>query len=259
MSGHEIDSEAIRAELAKLSGSVGEISATLRHLERRLDEDPPRHHANTFRAIEALLAVYRELDSRPVLPQVASPDGGWAISAELARLLVEQVHLYEPKVILEFGSGTSTVVLGQIAKSLPGVRVVSIEHDSLWYADTLVALNTQGLHDVELLYAPLTPTQIQGEEFLWYDTRALAGLSDIDFVLVDGPPSHIGPEARYPAGPLLESRCKPGCVWVVDDTVRASEILMIQRWMEQMKLELLFERRWNKKGATVLRTPSETR
>ncbi|MEX1092263.1 MAG: hypothetical protein WEF28_03810, partial [Acidimicrobiia bacterium] len=175
-----------------------EIAATLRKLESKLVEDIPRHHSNTFRAIEALIAVYRELDSRPALPQVASPDGGWAISAELARLLVEQVLLYRPKVIVEFGSGTSTVVLGHIAKRLPDVRVVSIEHDSLWYADTLVALNAQGLHNVELLYAPLTPTQVQGREFVWYDTEALSGLFDIDFVLVDGPPSHIGPEARYP-------------------------------------------------------------
>jgi hypothetical protein len=243
--------------LAELLRSLAEVKNTLRQLERRIDEDIPRQIASNFQAIEALVAVYRVMDSRPALPEFARPGSGWAISPELARLAIEQILVYRPSMIVEFGSGTSTHVFAQIAKDLPGTRIVSFEHDSLWYANTLVELSSQGLDNVDLRYAPLVPTEIQGQEFLWYDKSSMTDLSEIDFVVVDGPPGHVGPEARYPTCPMLESKCAPGCVWIVDDTIREDEKNMVKRWIREFNLELLLEQTWNGKGATVLRTPSE--
>ena len=244
-----------RTELVEISETLKDIMNMLRSLERRVGKDLPKYHASTYQAIESLFAIHRDLDALSSLPPMASPYGGWAISPDLARLIVEQVLLYKPVTIVELGSGVSTILLGHVAKTLPGTRVVSLEHDSLWYANTLVDLQTHRVDNVDLRYAPLTPIEIDSAEYLWYSAEAFEDLTDIDLVLVDGPPGDVGPRARFPAGPVLHSKCRDGCLWIVDDTVREDEQEIVRQWMDSMNLDLLFERVWNSKGATVLRAP----
>ena len=81
-------------------------------------------------------------------------------------------------------------------------------------------------------------------------------MEDVDLILVDGPPGHLGPMARYPAGPMLAAKCNPECLWVVDDIVRASESDMIHRWTSELGLIPLSQKVWHKKGAALLRSPS---
>ncbi len=242
----------VRAELAEISETLAEILDLL----RSLGQDLPKYHASTYQAIESLFAIHREIDSLRTLPQMATPYGGFAISPDLARLIVEQVLLNKPVMIVELGSGASTILLGHVAETLPGTRVVSLEHDPLWYANTLIDLETHRVHNVDLRYAPLTPIEIDSREYLWYSIEALKDLRDIDLVLVDGPPGDVGPKARFPAGPVLHPKCRDGCLWIVDDTVREDEQEVVRHWMDTMKLDLLFERVWRKKGATVLRAPT---
>lgn len=74
-----IDSSAIRAELATLTQSMRENAVNLRHLESKLDGDISRHHANTFRAIEATLAAM-ESPPKGSIPPILDGDAGGRIA-----------------------------------------------------------------------------------------------------------------------------------------------------------------------------------
>jgi hypothetical protein len=49
-------------------------------------------------------------------------------------------------------------------------------------------------------------------------------------MLVDGPPAHIGPNARYPAVPMLFECMASRCVVVLDDAYRQAERRIAAQW-----------------------------
>ena len=76
----------------------------------------------------------------------------------------------------------------------------------------------------------VTGVQIRINELLtypagykWYSPEALIGIKNIDLLVIDGPPSSINPDARYPAIehllPLLSKRATV----VLDDADREDE------------------------------------
>jgi predicted O-methyltransferase YrrM len=156
--------------------------------------------------------------------------GHWAISPTG---LLDVLHLIEqkqPKVVLEIGSGTSTIWMAYALEKLGG-RLVSVDHDPGYAERTRTLLRAHGLDGVaEVRLAALRPLTVHGEEFQWYDTDALADVNDIDLLLVDGPPGATGPIARYPAVPVLLDRLSSTAAVVLDDMVRQDEQEVVRRW-----------------------------
>ena len=244
----------ILARMESLESTLADLRRSLANVERRVEQEVPRLHASTYRAIESLISTYRHLDSDRVLPPLSGPIGGWAISADMALLLAELLRRYRPPVVVELGSGSSTVLLGLLLREMGGTQLVSLEHDPAWYAQTLEDVHAADLGEfVDLRYAPLAPVQLGGTEYEWYSTSALVDLNEIAMVLVDGPPGYLGPHSRYPAGPLLAPRLAQGCLVVVDDFSRAEEQEMVTRWVQETDMTLLEEHTWHGKGAAVLR------
>ncbi len=240
--------------VSALEASVRRMEASLARTGRQLSQESVHLHAGLYRAIESLLAVHRYLDRSSVLPPLADPYSGWAISSDMARLLCELFVQYRPSVIVELGSGSSTALFGHLIRQFGGTRLVAVEHDAVWYAQTLEQLHLIGLTDiVELRYAPLESLEFDTERFRWYSLEALEDVMDIDLVFVDGPPGHIQPLARYPAGPVIAPKCSTGCLFVVDDIVREDEREMVERWSKETQLVPLEEHLWLQKGALVMR------
>jgi hypothetical protein len=95
-------------------------------------------------------------------------------------------------------------------------------------------LRTHGLADVvEVRHAPLAPWDGGAGTQPWYDVRAVEDLDKIGLLLVDGPPATVGDAARYPALPVLLSRCTDDALIVLDDTVRAQESAISDRWLAE--------------------------
>lgn len=173
-----------------------------------------------FKQIEAALSLQTTLK----LPHPLPPTRGWAASPDLLLLLYRLTLEKKPALIVECGSGVSTVVLAKAAATYGG-RVVSLDHDPAYCLATQSELQRQGLSaDVRL--APLVHTD-QGP---WYDLGAVGDLSDIELLFVDGPPAATGPQARFPALPLLVQRCAPTLTVVLDDTARPDEHEIGERW-----------------------------
>ena len=114
-------------------------------------------------------------------------------------------------------------------------RIVALEHDADFAGQTRELLERHGVADrAEVRLAPLAPTGLAGHRAPWYDAAALADLSDIGLVLVDGPPASTGTASRYPLVPLLKDRFAQRCTIVVDDTNRPEDAEVVRRWQDEL-------------------------
>lgn len=158
---------------------------------------------------------------------------GWSAEADFLQLLADHCLQYKPDIIVECGSGASTVLLARCCQLNHHGRVVSLEHEAEYAAATRQAIANQGLQDyAQVLHAPLVPYSLHGENHDWY---SLVGLNaqDVEFVVIDGPPAWQSPLARYPALPLLLDRLAAHCVLMLDDAARPGEQETAQQWAER--------------------------
>jgi predicted O-methyltransferase YrrM len=172
------------------------------------------------------------------------PLGTWAIEADFAELLTVELQK-RPRVVVELGSGVSTLVVAQQLKALGSGRLVSVEHEEEYAASTRHRLERSGLGGaVELIHAPLVAQEFGGQEVEWYDLtpiRAALGDDPIDLLIVDGPPS-ISPLARWPAVAALGQKLRAGGVIMLDDGRAKYERAIARRWpLEQPDLELYWQ------------------
>lgn len=189
-------------------------------------------HLDTQRQVQALL----NLDKLVRIDAAVPPMGGWAASADLLVLCVQSLIEESPRTLVECGSGVSTLMLALAAEQhdLP-TRVVALEHDAQYAQETRQLLARHGMADrAEVRLAPLQPVALSGHDTPWYDAAALDDLKDIGILLVDGPPGATGPQARYPALPLLRDRLSPRCLVVMDDLNRAADLEVAKRWNDEM-------------------------
>jgi predicted O-methyltransferase YrrM len=216
--------EAARAEIESMPKSTKRL---IRELNRTV-------HAE----FEDLMALYRDIGPDQALP----PMHGWAAGPDLARFLYREVVEHGRSSVLECGSGSTTVILAYACRAIGAGRVVALEHDARFAAATRKMLDERGLAKwAEVRDAPLTDVRIGEKTWRWYDP---AGLDEgpFDLVLVDGPPGSTGPEARYPAMPMVFDRLTDDALVVLDDAMRADEQAVGDRWATEFKgfsLEML--------------------
>lgn len=181
------------------------------------------------------------------------PLGLWTASADLLVELVDRFVETRPATVVEGGSGISTVILALAAREHGiATRIVALEHDPDWAESTRRLLARHGVAEyAEVRVAPLGPTSLADHHTPWYDESALADLSEVGLVLVDGPPEGTGPRARYPMVPLLRDRLARTCTILVDDTARPGDADVVDRWRPVLP-DFEFETLRLDKGAAVL-------
>ena len=163
--------------------------------------------------------------------------GGWALTADAAVVLVREIALSRPRIIVEFGSGVSTLLIGRILKEAGHGRLYSLDHDAHWAEQTRRHVRASGLEDyVRVLDAPLTKQRVGDGEYSWYDVPdEVREVDQIDLLVVDGPPQAIDPQGlpRYPALPTFYAQLSPAASVYVDDAGRPRETEMVQRWLRE--------------------------
>lgn len=207
-----------------------------------------------------LMQTYRQLEALQNLYAIGDPDRPipasrvWAASPDLLLFLVGLVERERPKLIVEAGSGLSSLWFGVALRKF-GIdgRVIALEHDEQFAEQTRGHLHRNGLSGlVEVRTAELEPYELDGRTFSWYARKAWDDLEGIDLLFVDGPPTDTGQHARYPAYPLLGERMSPTGVVVLDDMVREDEQQVLARWLEQHP-DLVDERVRLEKHAALVR------
>lgn len=181
--------------------------------------------------------------------------GGWAMDAHLAETIMRLLLQKRPQLVVECGSGSSTLLVASCLKKLGGNRqVISLDHEAKYADITRGLLRQHGLDEwAEVITAPLKSWQLNGKELPWYglDLNALPDHA-IDLLIVDGPPGWDDPTARYPTVPVLRQHLSDECTIVLDDGDRPGEREAAHRWAEELGSEL--EYAGGPKGTWILRS-----
>lgn len=198
-------------------------------LSERIKRTNDKQFRQLFRQIQVLQALQQELD----LPRSLPPTGGKAGSPDFLKNLADHVLAARPSVVVECGSGISTVVVARCLQLNGTGRIFSMEHMAQFLEQTRAELKRQGLSDwASVLDAPLSKYMFSGQAFRWYCTDHLPD-KPIDLLIVDGPPARTGSSPRYPAGPMLFPRLSPRGAIFIDDAARPEELAVIERWQTQ--------------------------
>jgi predicted O-methyltransferase YrrM len=215
-----------------------ELTRARRRIRQRLDAHDRRQArlarretARLYGQLEALAAIRDSLDGRVALP----PTTDWAASADLLRELIAVIVAKRPRVVVETGSGTSTVIIAACLQRLGGGHLWSLEHLTRFAGETRALLDARGLADwATVVDAPLVDVTLGDATWSWYDLAGFPAGGPIEVLFVDGPPGDTGPLARYPALPMLRDRLAPGAAILVDDGARPDERAMIARWRAEV-------------------------
>ena len=220
----------LASRIGNLSGKSELTLETVRRLGARVEREVKNEIKLTFRQLEALQNLTAVLPPNDVLPATR----GWAASPDLLMVLVDLVVSERPSLVVECGSGASTLWLA-LAMRRFGVdgRVVALDHDPVFGAKTRDLLARHDVSDLaEVRDAPLESFSIDGETYSWYARQAWEDLKGIDLLFVDGPPATTGHQARYPALPLLSGLLSPAATAVLDDLVVPDMQNVLQLWLD---------------------------
>ena len=185
-----------------------------------------KHLDAVFRQSEALQGLYLDLGFTRSLP----PTRGWAGSPDYLAELAGYVQRHRPRVIVECGSGVSTLIIARALQLNGGGHVYTLEHSPEHGRATRALLTRHAVEEwATVVDAPLRDHQIAGESWPWYTVEDLPQ-GEIDLIVVDGPPKRTRTLARYPALPLLGHRLAASGAVVLDDAARADEREIVRRW-----------------------------
>jgi predicted O-methyltransferase YrrM len=216
-------------DLAARIGRLGTESQRLLGVTGRIESRLGTELKQTFRQVEAIQNLSAMIPTSDVLPATR----GWAASPDLLLVLVDQLVARRPSLVVECGSGASTLWLALALRRF-GIdgRVVALDHDPVFAAKTRDFLARHGVSDIaEVRDAPLEDLSLAGATYLWYARRAWKDLTGIDLLFVDGPPAATGAKARFPALPLLREALNPAATVVVDDLVVPDMQETLRLWL----------------------------
>ncbi len=171
--------------------------------------------------------VFRVLQGGAPLPV----PGGWAASTDLLGELLRAIAAGRPRCVVELGSGLSTLVIAAGLRANGAGRLISIDGDESYAAATRAQLQRHGLEPfAEVRSARLVELDFEGVRRPWYDTQVLQDLPDVGLLLIDGPPTALRADIRYPALPFFWPRLTGDAIVLLDDAARPAERAMSQRW-----------------------------
>lgn len=195
-SAKKLNRNADRAS-KELKGQTSQIKIELSHLYSQ------------FEALEQLLPLLKLTSPLP-------SSRGWAASPDFLLSLFEISKKSKPRLVVELGSGVSTLVLAKSGAK----KIVSLDHSPEYGEQTRAMLKNHKVTGVEIRIDEL---EKYDGGFSWYSRASLKAISKIDLLVIDGPPSSTNPDARYPAFGFLLPLLSPKAIIILDDANRADE------------------------------------
>lgn len=182
----------------------------------------------SYRQSEAMQQLLSLLKFSAPVP----PTRSWAASPDLLLTLAQLVRTHNPKLVVELGSGVSTLVVAKAGAR----KVISIDHSGEFADKTREVLREHKVRGVEIRVAQLK-AHISGVD--WYDTAVIKDLKRIDLLIVDGPPGSKNPEARMPARAEFIAKLSPKAIIVIDDVNREGERKLAESFAKALPNHIL--------------------
>lgn len=201
---------------------VRSIRTLHKKINRNADRVTKELTAQTGRIKTELAHVYHQVEAieqlLPLLKLSAPlpPSRGWAASPDFLLTLAHVTRKVKPRLTVELGSGISTLVLAKSGAK----KIVSLDHSVEFGTQTREMLSIHGVRGVDIRIHEL---ETYPGGYKWYAKSTYKGLSKIDLLVIDGPPSSTNPDARYPAFEHLIPLLSPKATVILDDVYRDEE------------------------------------
>ena len=193
-------------------------------------------------------SIYREVEA--VLPDGSSP---WPITPELGRFLARLVVQSGCRNVLEFGAGSSSLVLAHALSMTGGGRLTSVEQDPTWCASLFEEVGAVKDVDSRLVGSDLQFKVTAQGFYHAYEKAAhvIAQRGPYDLVLIDGPQTFYGRDGGLHS---VYAHLAPNALIVLDDAKRQGEQWTMQRWLQTYPgLDVaLFDPTFSERGVAVL-------
>jgi len=209
--------------LRSLHSKVSKSSAAISRDIAKLLINNKKSSMTAYRQTQALIQLTQLLDFKSPIP----PTRSWAASPDLLLTITEIVRKYRPGLVVELGSGVSTLVAAKAGAR----KVVSIDNSDEFGGKTISLLKDHKVRGVDVRIAPLQP---YANGFTWYDTSMIKDLKKIDLLIIDGPPGSKNPEARYPALAEFKDKLSAKAVIIIDDVHREGERKLAEDFAKAM-------------------------
>jgi predicted O-methyltransferase YrrM len=178
----------------------------------------------------------------PLLNDVFFPFRGWAMEPEALVSILSFIQSNHCRVVVECGSGVSTILIGSLLKQQQTGHLYSLEEDEAWHRSISTVLAERNLEEfVTLACAPLRQSSNLGARAMWYAYDQAGTILDsvdhIDLLIVDGPKS--APDAtRFPALPFFASLLDERSLVILDDARRSHEQMVLAKWQQDFDLQI---------------------
>ncbi|BCB08492.1 hypothetical protein HHSLTHF2_23820 [Vreelandella venusta] len=194
-----------------------------------------------YTQLESLSWLQRALAIQGALP----PLRGWPVSPDFLLRVHNWIRKNKPRVIVETGSGASTLVIADALRQNGVGVLISLEHLKKYGDQTWQTLVDEHLTEwVDLRVGELVlwkndhlNSKSTDKPSRWYPLD-LNGINHIDLLIVDGPPGDTCQFARYPAVPALFDRLAVNAEVWMDDANREDEKAICKRWAELYDFDL---------------------
>lgn len=222
-------------------------SATVTVTESITDRLRPWSASATPVPVDAALALRRLLDEPDGMTRACAVGrdervddelglvvGGWAVDHDTLRYLLDRIRHAGVRRILEFGSGSSTVVLaGEVARR--GGQVLSVDESDHYARITEAQLAERGLDGhATVLRLPIAPVTACGLVTSCYSIGPEVGrrIREFapEFVLIDGPSSATGASRLGVAAQLVAVLGGRRVEFAMDDAWRDAELEIARHW-----------------------------
>lgn len=205
---------------------------------------------NSTKQIQTFIGL-RDYFESTELPLVNPERHSWPISPDFGLYLIALLEARNYDLIIEFGSGISTVLISKFIASRAerksssrSIEFISFEHLAKYYEEsTALVEQAKVARYVNLFHAPLKDYIIKDRVFPYYDCQEkldeLAQRHVLDglhiLVLVDGPPGATAKNARYPAAPLILKHFAGATIdLLLDDYIRDDEKEVVRMWQSDI-------------------------
>ncbi|MBL1292792.1 MAG: class I SAM-dependent methyltransferase [Thiotrichales bacterium] len=203
-----------------------------------------------YRQLEGLTAIYNTLPIEIPLPQMRE----WPVSPDFAMIVATEILVQKPEIVLETGSGVSSLVAGYAVKKNGRGKVIALEHDEIFFQKTQQLIKAHRLENcIDLHLAPLVKYVSGTSNYIWYDTSNINFSGEIGVYIVDGPPGISSEHTRYPVLPVFADKAAESAMVFLDDAARDEEIQVVNRWLSEFPSFELQKEYFCEKGVAVLK------
>jgi hypothetical protein len=169
-----------------------------------------------------------------------------ALRPIIINLIINDIIINQRKVVVELGSGISSLILAQAIKSYNiDCALYSVEQDHNWIEFLREKAIAEGLLEyLHFIHAPVDPAV----EHSWYNEQVLgerlATVGKVDSLIVDGPLAYWKntKKSRGHALDFFYPRLNDQCFVLLDDVDRLNERRFMWKWSRKygLKFNLAF-------------------